>query len=267
MTAEAPAPDALTQTTKSSVRISSRNGPGWAAPVSRSRIFAVAVKQLLAHVASVFGTSQRSCPVCCHEGRFLAFGAPPRLDAMCSYCGSLERHRLMALWLQRNEVLWAGRNVLHFAPDASVQSVLRGKVGEYIGADIVAAPGCRVLDIEALALENASVEMIVCSHVLEHVDDRKALCEVRRVLAKGGLALIMVPVIHGWPESYENPAVTTPADRLHHFGQDDHLRYYGDDIEDRIVGAGFSVTRFTAQEPDCLTYSLIRGDTLYVATV
>ncbi|MFN5826490.1 MAG: methyltransferase domain-containing protein [Rhodobacterales bacterium] len=235
--------------------------------MSRPRILAVALKQLLVHIGKAFGTSIRSCPVCGMQGRFLAFGSPPRLDAICGNCGSLERHRQMVLWLKRNEARWAGRRVLHFAPDASIQGLLRLKAGSYIGADIVEAPGCQVLDIECLALEAGCVDVIVCSHVLEHVDDRKALAELRRVLAPEGVALIMVPVIHGWPLSYENPDATSAADRLQHFGQDDHLRFYGDDIDDRIVAAGFTLNKYTAQEPDCQHYGLIRGDTLYVATL
>lgn len=251
---------------KSSVRPAGRFGPGWGTRKSKWRIYAVAVKHLLTQIARTFGTGQRNCPVCQKDGQFFAFGLPLRLDAICSRCGSLERHRQIALWLSRNEQHWTGRRVLHFAPDASIQAILRVKAGDYIGADIVPALGCRVLDIEALALDDASVDIIVCSHVLEHVDDTKALLELRRVLTVGGIALIMVPVIHGWTSTYENTAVTTPRQRKQHFGQDDHLRYFGDDIENRITSAGFDVTKLTAQEPDCMTYGLIRGDTLYVAT-
>lgn len=240
-------------------------GPGWALSGSRVRIFAVAFMKSMAHFRMLLGTRHNNCPVCDTHARFYSFGSPARLDAMCSNCGALERHRQMMLWLQRSETRWEGRRILHFAPDFSIQSFLREKAGTYIGADIVYTPGCRVLNIEALDLLDASVDIIVCSHVLEHVDDRKALKEMRRVLAPNGLALIMVPVIYGWHTTYENPDVTVPSDKSLHFGQDDHLRYYGIDIEDRIRAAGFKLEKFVAQEPDCLNYGLIRGETLYVA--
>jgi hypothetical protein len=266
MSVPIPTPERATIGAKSSVRAARRFGPGWGARKSKWRIYALAVKHLLTQITRTFGTGLRNCPVCEKDGQFFAFGMPLRLDAICSHCGSLERHRQMALWLSRNEQDWAARRILHFAPDASIQAILRVKASDYIGADIVPAPGCRVLDIEALALDDASVDVIVCSHVLEHVDDAKALRELRRVLSPGGVALIMVPVIHGWTNTYENADVTTPQKRKQHFGQDDHLRYFGDDIEIRIAAAGFDVTKMTAQEPDCMTYGLIRGDTLYVAT-
>lgn len=261
-----PTPVRPTIIAKSAVRAGGRFGPGWGARKTKWRIYALALKHLLSQIPRTFGTGPRNCPVCEKKGQFFAFGMPLRLDAICSHCGSLERHRQMALWLARNEQHWATRRVLHFAPDASIQAILRVKAGDYIGADIVPAPGCRVLDIEELALDDSSVDVIVCSHVLEHVDDTKALLELRRVLTTGGIALIMVPVIHGWTSTYENAAVITPQQRVQHFGQDDHLRYFGDDIENRITAAGFDVTKMTAQEPDCMTYGLIRGDTLYVAT-
>ena len=71
----------------------------------------------------------------------------------------------------------------------------------------------RVLDIEAIAVPDASYDCVVCSHVLEHVDDAKALCEIYRVLKPGGVALIMLPVIEGWATTYENPHVTSPEDQ------------------------------------------------------
>ncbi len=78
--------------------------------------------------------------------------------------------------------------------------------------DIAPGKADRVLNIEAIASPDASYDCVVCSHVLEHVDDKKALSEIYRVLRPGGVALIMLPVIEGWAKTYENPAVTSPED-------------------------------------------------------
>ncbi|MET4322935.1 hypothetical protein ABIC02_006724 [Bradyrhizobium sp. RT5a] len=43
---------------------------------------------------------------------------------------------------------------------------------------------------------------VLCSHVLEHVD-----AEMHRILAANGVALLMTPIIEGWPDTYENPAI------------------------------------------------------------
>ncbi len=207
----------------------------------------------------------RTCSVCGYKGRFQAGGKPRRIDARCPKCGSAERYRLLALWLDRHGEFLRSANTLHFAPEAGLAKLLRKHVGHYRSADIAEGRADLVLNIEAIAAEDASFGCIVCSHVLEHVDDRKALAEIHRVLKPGGVALIMAPVIEGWPSTYENPAVKTPEDRARHYGQSDHVRYYGADIRTRIRAAGFSLEEFTAEGEDILTYALQRGEKVFIA--
>jgi hypothetical protein len=79
-----------------------------------------------------------------------------------------------------------------------------------------------------------------------------------------GLALLMTPVIDAWTTTYENPRIDNDRERLLHFGQADHLRYYGADVRDRISTAGFEVTPFVAVEPCVAKHGLTRGETLYI---
>ena len=156
--------------------------------------------------------------------------------------------------------------MLHFAPEKGLTKLLKARVGSYQSADITPGRADLVRNIEAIAEPDASFDCVVCSHVLEHVDDRKALIEVYRVLKPGGLALIMLPVIEGWSTTYENTAVLAPEDRMRHFGQADHVRYYGADVRDRIRAAGFRLHEFTAEGEDVLTYGLQRGEKVFIAT-
>jgi len=144
-------------------------------------------------------------------------------------------------------------------------SLLKTRVGEYQSADIAPGRADLVLNIEAIGVPDQSFDCIVCSHVLEHVDDKKALAEIYRALKPGGVALIMLPVIEGWARTYENPKVRTPEERKRHYGQADHVRYYGADIRDRIRTAGFQLEEFTAEGEDVLTYALQRGEKVFVA--
>jgi ubiquinone/menaquinone biosynthesis C-methylase UbiE len=51
------------------------------------------------------------------------------------------------------------------------------------------------LDREPLPWDAASVDVLICSHVIEHVaDDRRLLAEFRRVLKPGGHLILMVPI-------------------------------------------------------------------------
>jgi len=211
------------------------------------------------------GVHQRECPICYHKGLFTAFGDPPRWDARCPGCGSLERHRLLALFLLAQPNAVSGR-VVHFAPEPAMRNILSTHAGKYQSADL-SMGGCDlVLNIEEIQLPDASVDTFVASHVLEHVDDQKALSELNRCLRPGGRAIIMVPVVEGWSASYENPALTAPEDRRVHFGQHDHVRWYGRDVRDRIRSAGFHLSEYTGAPEECIRYGLLRGETLFVAS-
>jgi SAM-dependent methyltransferase len=212
------------------------------------------------------GSFPRTCSVCSYVGRFQAAGRPRRLDARCPKCGSAERYRLLALWLDRHGGALRTARVLHFAPERGLAELLKARVGSYQSADITPGRADLVRNIEEIAEADASFDCVVCSHVLEHVDDRKALTEVYRVLKPGGIALVMLPVIEGWSKTYENMAVVTPEDRMRHYGQSDHVRYYGADVRDRIRAAGFRLAEFTAEGEDVLTYGLQRGEKVFIAT-
>jgi SAM-dependent methyltransferase len=214
----------------------------------------------------LFGVYPRECNICGRVGRMLAFGVPPRLDARCRRCGSLERHRLEALWFRLNEGAIAGKRVLHFAPESVISELLRPKARSYIGADLDGRRAESALNMEDIALADGAVDLIVCNHVLEHVNDAKALKEFYRVLSPGGILVLMFPIVEGWSKTYENPQVESARDRVLHFGQWDHVRYYGYDVRDRIRSVGFELTEFTAQEPDVTRLSLARGEKVFVAT-
>jgi SAM-dependent methyltransferase len=183
---------------------------------------------------------------------------------MCPHCGSLERHRLFKLWFDQNQAYADGKRILHFAPEAAVSNLLRPLAKQYVTADI--SPGCDLtLNIENIALPDGSCDLILCSHVLEHVDDGAALSEMRRALADGGVALLMIPIIEGWSETYENAEIVRPDDRELHFGQEDHIRYYGANIRDRIRDAGFELEEFAADGSATVKYGLLRGEKLFIA--
>jgi SAM-dependent methyltransferase len=172
----------------------------------------------------------RTCNVCGYSGRFQSAGKPRRIDARCPKCGSAERYRLLALWLDRYGAFLRGAHVLHFAPEAGLATLLKKRVGRYQSAD-----------------------------------DKIALAEIYRALKPGGVALIMLPVIEGWATTYENKKVGTPEERKRHYGQADHVRYYGADVRDRIRAAGFQLEEFTAEGEEVLIYALQRGEKVFIA--
>lgn len=206
----------------------------------------------------------RECNLCGYRGRFWPDGNPPRKAAVCGNCGLKERHRLVGLWLSTTDI--SGLNILHFAPEPGLKKLFKFKAGEYRAADLNPAKADIVLNIEDIDLPDESVDLVVCSHVLEHVDDAKALHELHRILVPGGRAVLMVPVVEGWDHTYEEPAHTSPEDRFLYYAQHDHVRMFGRDVRDRIRDAGFHLTEFTAEEPNVARYGLRRGEKVFIAT-
>jgi SAM-dependent methyltransferase len=172
----------------------------------------------------------------------------------------------LKLWVDRAGGSIARGRAIHFAPEPAVVGFLSKLATEYVTADIEAGKADVVRNIEKIAEPDQSFSLVVCSHVLEHVDDRKALQELRRILGPNGTMILMVPIVEGWDTTYENPAAVSAADRELYFGQSDHVRYYGRDFRQRVREAGFALAEFTATEPDVSRYSISRGEKVFIAT-
>jgi predicted SAM-dependent methyltransferase len=183
------------------------------------------------------------CPVC---GRGLRrFEVIKWDDTMCVFCGSPERHRMAWSFLLRRTDVFDGRkkNMLHIAPEPPFEAVLSKVLGDgYVSADLL-QPNVRVrVDITDIPYPADFFDVIYCSHVLEHVpNDRKAMQEFARVLKPRGWAIIMVPHFPEIGKTFEDFSVIDPAERLRLFGQEDHVRIYGDDFVSRLENAGFEV--------------------------
>lgn len=228
------------------------------------RTYIRSLKFLLRSVRRSLGKFPRECPLCGYHGRFLGYGYPYTCDIYCPKCGSLERHRLLCL-AAREQRYFAGRDVLHFAPEAAVRRlVLEQMPKSYITADLFAKDVDRREDIEALTIPDNSFDVVICLHVLEHVDDRAAIGELYRVLRPGGLLIAMFPIVEGWDETYEQPSIRSPHDRLLHFGQHDHARFFGSDVRMRLSTPGFDVKEYTAVEPHVSRYGLARGEKVFL---
>jgi SAM-dependent methyltransferase len=213
-----------------------------------------------------------SCPVC--DSSFDAFkDAPNRPNALCWRCGSQERHR--AQWLlfeRRPELLREAGSLLHFSPEWCLRRRLSKISGlRYVTADLE-DPGVDLqLDITRLDLPDAAFDLVICSHVLEHVpDDAAAMAELRRVTAPGGRCLVMVPLALDRERTYEDASITAPQDREREFLQHDHVRLYAPDIAHRLHNAGFDVEVVDLQtelgEQAAERYRLLPSDLIYALT-
>lgn len=189
----------------------------------------------------------RECPVCgCRRRKFLPYGyVVPREDALCPRCLSLERHRLLWLWLERETDIAKGdKRLLHVAPEVSLMRRLKriyaGNDDMYVTADLESPLAKMHFDIQNIPLEDDFADIVICNHIMEHVaDDRRAMREIHRVMRTGGWGIILSPVDLSRAETFEDDTISDPAERTRIFGQYDHRRIYGRDYTDRLREAGF----------------------------
>lgn len=230
--------------------------------VRRFRANAEAIVELLKH----YRAPVMQCPCCGESGRFALFGIPPRLNARCTMCDSLERHRFLQLFFERNGDLVNGKDVLHFAPERAIRAHLSRGARSYIGCDLYPEPQDMKVDIEKLSFEDGSFDLIVCCHVIICVDDRKALAELYRVLRPGGVLLLTVPVIEGWDRTFEPTTVQRGQEAFDNFGNPDCVRLYGRDLRERVEKHGFRLSELTAVEPEVRQHGLLRGEKIFICT-
>lgn len=186
------------------------------------------------------------CPICGgHFRKFLPYGYGEAMDnRLCPKCLSLERHRLLWLYLKEKTGFFTDNlKVLHFAPEQPFLKRFRAlKNLDYTTADIDSPIADLNLDITEMNIPDNQYDVLICNHVLEHVDNvDKAFSEIKRVLKPGGWAILMVP-INPDVDTFEDPSVTDPEERKRLFGQYDHVRQFGRDYADVLSKAGFKVT-------------------------
>lgn len=186
------------------------------------------------------------CPTCHTKyKKLLPYGRiSPRVNALCPNCLTLERHRLLWLYLrERTDFFTAKLKVLHVAPEYPfIPHFKKLKNLDYITGDLESPLAMVKMDVHDIPFEENTFDVVICNHVLEHVtDDYKVMKEFLRVLKPNGWAILQCPIDYSLKETYEDASITDPLEREKHFGQDDHVRMYGPDYGKRLEKGGFDV--------------------------
>jgi SAM-dependent methyltransferase len=169
------------------------------------------------------------------------------LQYSCPACGASDRDRLYAMYfLERMNGADANRklNFIDFAPADVSYFYKKFPFLNYRSADLYMEGVDDKVDITGMKIyANSSVDIFLCSHVLEHIeDDRKAMSELYRILKPGGWGITMVPILAHQDKIIEDLPITSEADKWRYYGQGDHVRYYNrSGFVERLQGAGFKV--------------------------
>jgi len=178
--------------------------------------------------------------------KFLPYGYQNlRQNALCPGTLSLERHRLLWLYLDRKTTfLTDSIRVLHIAPEQVFYKKFKSfSHWDYTTSDLHSPLADVKADICALPFEDNSYDFILCNHVLEHIpNDLKAMEELYRVLKLRGTAILQVPLEEDRENTFEDDAITDQRERTRIFGQYDHVRVYGQDYYNRLEEVGFKAT-------------------------
>lgn len=205
---------------------------------------------------------RRSCIACGHAvWRFMPYGAgsrglPPLMRALdvvgsdvdhfeCPRCGAHDRERHLLLYFEAAGLFAAlrGAAVLHFAPEKHLsRRIVAAQPARHVRCDLFpASPDVERVDMLAMQFPDASFDMVIANHVLEHVDDDgRAVAEIRRVLKPGGHAVLQTPFSRMLHATWQDDGIRGEDARLQAYGQGDHARLFGRDLPQRIASAGLA---------------------------
>lgn len=220
---------------------------------------------------------QVKCPLCNSEfKRFKSYNG--RKNARCWNCESLERHRL--LWLYINEKMFIPPHkvrLLHVAPEKVFYQIFSVNENiDYYPCDLnpenyYHTGKVKIIkaDITDIHFDDHFFDIIICNHVLEHIpNDLKAMKELFRVMKQGGMGVFQVPIDYSREITFEDFSITTPEGRIEAYGLPDHFRIYGHDYIDRLATAGFMVTEdnyaSTLNPADLLKYGINVSEMIYI---
>jgi len=194
----------------------------------------------------------------------------PRPNALAPNSMSLERHRLLWLFLRDKTNFTTDKiKLLHLAPEYCFLKKFKKMPNlEVTTADLNSPWADIKMDVHDIPFPENSFDVLLGNHLLEHVaDDAQVMKEFFRVMKPGGWGIFQVPMDTSRQKTYEDPSITDPKEREKHFWQEDHVRLYGLDFPDRLRAAGFQVSEedlTTELRTDLVErYALPKGEIIY----
>ncbi len=179
----------------------------------------------------------RWCNICHWSGSAFE-GHAHTESAGCPQCGSISRDRFLLWSCTSRTPSLAGRRVLETSPRlgddyrAFMRRWFSYRTSDF---DLSMHQGDVQLDLQDIDLPDASVDIVLTPHVLEHVPDTdRAIAELHRVIAPGGRMYLQVPVEYG--------ATRAPAEPEFHADNTPVFWNFGWDLTDRLRAGGFETT-------------------------
>jgi SAM-dependent methyltransferase len=186
----------------------------------------------------------------------------PKVRMNCPHCGAYPRHRFLWLYLnEHTDLIRENYRVLHTSPFRALKEKFKSQTNlDYLTSAMDHKGEDLNIDLTQIDQADHSFDVVICSHVLEHIqDDRKAMSEIYRILKPGGFAIFMFPI--KGELTHEDASIVSSDDRKKYFSQEDHVRVYGTDVYLRLENVGFDVV--CAQPQSCFSAAQIRKHNLF----
>lgn len=220
----------------------------------------ILIKNIYKLVKSELFKESVKCNICGYEGRFGVYGTIPRISALCPQCHSLERHRLLHDYLARNIVK---EPIIHFAPEPCISKYCKEKYVNYKTADLYKESDC-TLDLENLQLKNRVIGTIIANHVIQCVDDTKALPEIHRVLKVGGILVCSVPLSQ-FVFTIGEKMVQEGKESIDRYLSHDNARIYGLDFSEIVCRYGFKLqNRYVGDEGLMYKFGIPSNEVIFI---
>lgn len=209
----------------------------------------------------------RWCNVCRWTGS--AFhGEAHTESAECPRCGSIARDRFLLWCFTNRSPKMRGARVIETSPRLGgeyrtyMQRWFSYRTSDF---DLSAHRGDIQLDLQAIDLPDAAVDVVLTPHVLEHVPDTdRALSELFRVIAPGGRMYLQIPIVYG--------QTSVPTEPEFHADNTPVFFNFGWDLTDRLRDAGFTTRVLVTEEYDAVLRGRLpepdpHGDGFHVDTL
>ena len=178
------------------------------------------------------------------------FPGPPETcntkEYLCPICHSSDRDRLCIAFMEKL-LKKKGKNLklLHIAPAKPINEAIQMRFSNILvkNMDLYMEDMDYILDIQDMKdIPDNEFDLWICFHVLEHVhDDIRAMKELKRILVRGGVGILLVPLDLEQKKTDEAWGLSE-EENWHRFGQGDHVRKYAkSDFIKRLKSVGFHV--------------------------
>ncbi len=205
--------------------------------------------------------------------KFLPYGyggRAKRKNVLCPGSLSLERHRLLWLYLKNKTNFFTSKHkMLHIAPEQCFYKLFKKQKNlDYTTGDYNSPIADVHFDLHHAPFADNNFDVIFCNHVLEHVEDaNQCMRELFRMTKPGGWGIFQVPLDTTRATTLEDPSIVSEKDREKHYWQKDHLRLFGLDYKSKLEAAGFTVKVDdyvnSLSEEDVDRYRLPKGEMIY----